>query len=405
MAVGERRGRSRLALLGGIQNLKVRCLMGSLSMVVLCIMVFNLFWLHTLLEDDNVSSGTKAVRSSVLASIDPALSHCQQRRSLRDVQACFASPRQLPARDCDEVTDWSSVQRCLTGRFRPEAQIRHVHIVGERHSGTKFLTNHLQECFPRQRQQGTRSTTTPDYGFKVHRDFLRSKHWFQPILGHDMSQSVVVVLVRDPYQWVTAMLEKPYHSPFHIRRFNGTRGVVPLEWVDFVSRPWSMPLLPGWENRSTTTTRQQHQQHCQMYFSRQEVVPCEYNRSSGFVPTAFANGFEPVYELRRDGSGKAFRHVLELRTEKLVNFVLELGILLDLAGLMIVRYEDVLRNGTDFVIEDLREILQLPAHVKESCTPLPPQPDRLRGRPISKDFRRWIHKHLDRPVEHLLGYA
>jgi hypothetical protein len=123
------------------------------------------------------------------------------------------------------------------------------------------------------------------------------------------------------------------------------------------------------------------------------------------VPAAFKNGFEPVYELRRDGSGKPFRHVLELRTEKLVNMVLELGLLLDLAGLMIVRYEDILRNGTAFVIDDLRDILQLPTHVKESCQPLPPQPNRLNGRPISEDFRRWIDTHLDRPVEHLLGYA
>jgi hypothetical protein len=381
-------------------------------------------------------------------------------RSVADIQHCYPSNmlRTLPP-NCaaNDITDWRTVQRCLTGRFQSHntkengvtsttgtttttTTIRHVHIIGERHSGTKFLTATLQACFPR---HSTRTT------FRVHRDFIRSKHFFQPISNfvvlplsshtkekvsaagaaaggataagatfdqqqqHPLAESVVIVVVRHPVDWIAAMHAKPYHSPYHVAEF-GNNGIVPLAWHDFVTRPWTLPnaTTTAWDTVPSSATDtvdkdiiNNNMAWCQDGFRYNEVVPCFYNETSGKVPTRFVRGFAPVYELQRDGSGRPFPSILDLRSEKLVNFALEIPLLMkDLSGFMIVRYEDLLRNGTHFVVEQLREILNLPPPAVAHCRPTPPQPDRLHARPVPLDFQAYVESHVDANVERLLGY-
>lgn len=116
--------------------------------------------------------------------------------------------------------------------------IENIRIVGERHSGTTFLTRYLKACFP------TRSVG----------DFLvNGKHWFQPNPQYveEMAQkygksglsptlvddidaqtwwqiaksedpkiqfnnTLVIAIFRNPYHWIEAMRRVPHHWPNHV---------------------------------------------------------------------------------------------------------------------------------------------------------------------------------------------
>ena len=103
--------------------------------------------------------------------------------------------------------------------LRPETPIRSVIVLGERHSGTTFFTKYLQDCFPK---------------VNVGDTFVNNKHWMQhdpeyllrsvsegestpflwkeivqqnsdvsskPISNTYFQNSLVLVLIRNPYDW------------------------------------------------------------------------------------------------------------------------------------------------------------------------------------------------------------
>ncbi|GKZ00428.1 hypothetical protein MPSEU_000995400 [Mayamaea pseudoterrestris] len=330
---------------------------------------------------------------------------CQVLRTVNDIRRCYPSKHvRTLSSACDAVETWQDLQKCLTGPFVPidKKQNYTVHIVGERNSGTKWLQDELQKCFPRHR-----------YHFKVRRDFIRSKHFFQPIrLGKDKTNSIIVTLYRNPVDWVAAMREAPYHSPRHSLGFDETpeRRVVPMPWRSFVETEWTT------QRSSFDKKLIQHGRSdetlsgdiCAQDFAFHEVMPCRFNLTTDNlsmhqIPVHRFRGYEPIYELRRDQSGLPFRNILDLRRDKIVNFALELPLLVRLGGYVAVRYEDLLRNGTSFVLEEIARILglnALPAH----CRPSPPQPERLYKRVIDPDFRKYVEEHVDFATEHLLGY-
>jgi len=377
-------------------------------------------------------------------------------RSVRDIQQCYPGElvRRLPP-SCYTgeignnntvaavIESWDDVQRCLTGRFmsdrmqqqqRQQQQQYEIHILGERHCGTKFVTSELQSCFQKNRNM---KKSMYQLQLKVHRDLVRSKHFFQPVyhegVGHP--RSIVVALFRDPYDWIAAMREKPYHAPDHVLRFGGGGGdndnnnvtadggvdednIVPLPWRDFVSKPWTtgrskqdMELVR--QNRALTLSMP-----CYNKFDFVEVVPClpDLERLKARIPESRWRGFVPVYELLRDGSGKPFDDLLQLRSAKIVNFLLELPMLYGnadprsgesrLGGYAAARYEDLVRNGTRFLLEQIATMMGMQG-LPDGCNPSPGGKDDkyLRRRHIPDDFRQWIDLHLDRDVERLLGYG
>jgi hypothetical protein len=122
------------------------------------------------------------------------------------------------------------------------------------------------------------------------------------------------------------------------------------------------------------------------------------------IPQDKVSGFYPVYELRRDKTGRPFRDILELRREKIAHFLLELPLLYRLGGYVAVRYEDLLLDGTHNLIQTVSEILGVDA-IGNTCTPAPPQPERIGHRTIPDDFRKYVSDNVDRATERLLGYA
>jgi hypothetical protein len=336
--------------------------------------------------------------------LNVSASTCQVLHTAKDIRRCYPSEmiRKLPE-NCWSVATWDDLQRCLTGRFVPlPTQYNYtVHIIGERNSGTKWLQQELQQCFPRNR-----------VNFKIRRDFIRSKHFFQPIQRRDHTKSIIVSLFRNPVDWVAAMREAPYHSPRHTRGFdNITERPVPMPWQEFVSTVWAtqrtaFDLQLIQQNRIQETLKGDT---CSEHFALYEVVPCRYNLSSDDndihrIPAQRFRGYEPVYELRRDHTGRPFTNILELRRDKIVNFALEIPLLTRLGGYAAVRYEDLLRNGTRFLLEQVADILGLD-DLPATCRPSPPQPDRLGKRVIDSDFRKYVEEYVAASAsERLLGY-
>jgi hypothetical protein len=118
-----------------------------------------------------------------------------------------------------------------------------------------------------------------------------------------------------------------------------------------------------------------------------------------------------------------------------------------LGGVLVVRYEDLLRNGTEFLLrqiatflhynqqdftntttesyDTIESVARLLLHegsnndnnrdrqqrrqqlrpVPDHCVPTPAQPERIGKRVIPNDFRKWIQENLNPDIERLLGYV
>lgn len=318
--------------------------------------------------------------------------HCMKQISQRWGKDCTEKILFFPRNNTTTVgsTRWNTLQSCLNRRFST-AKIRKVHIVGERNSGTKFLTQELQSCFPRDKEGGV----------TVHRDFVRPKHFFQSVPSMGYAESLVVSVFRDPVEWTAALREKPYHSPNHVQALKSDK-IVPLPWRDFVSKQWSMKgsVHDNWSGSSAVDSGDDWLRICEMYnFTAKEMEPCLFDAQK--IPSNRIRGFHPVYELQQQ-SGLPFPNVLDMRSDKILNFLLEVPLWTDIGGYYAVRYEDLLSNGTDFVIRDLSRLLDQ----KPSCSrSVPPQPERLSHRKIDPEFRLWINEHKNRDLEGLLDYV
>ena len=111
--------------------------------------------------------------------------------------------------------------------------VKQIIVLGERHSGTKWITDHLAECFD----------------INVTNTYKRNTHWFQEedLTRVPENSAVVVVMFRDPYHWVEAMRVEPHHAHDHLqwhrhrphtdRKQKWKELARPLEWKEFVTRP------------------------------------------------------------------------------------------------------------------------------------------------------------------------
>lgn len=256
--------------------------------------------------------------------------------------------------------------------------------VGERHSGTKFLTRVLQNCFD---------------SLQVHRDFVRSKHFFQPLLSSaNLTESLVVVIVRDPVDWMAAMRENPYHSPEHIAGFDGSFKAIPLPWLEFAQKPWTTTQITEFDSQMIANNDTKVQ--CRERFGFRQVQPCRSNMTSDNpwnIPERNWRGYEPIYEQNMRG-WEPYNNLLELRADKITNWIIQLPLLLQLGGFILVRYEDLLRNGTSFLLDMVSKVVEL----SPTCPAVPPQ-ERSR-RFVPGEFRDWVYRHIDCEREQLIGY-
>ena len=140
---------------------------------------------------------------------------------------------------------------------------------------------------------------------------------------------------------------------------------------------------------------------CQMDFSFVEVVSCVESLAED--PTA-----NPIYEMKRDGSGKPFESVLNLRAAKFRSHVEQMQE--HVQSVHAVKYESLVAatNNSEGKavpgIFDLLETLASTIHLEWSCPP--PKADTLRSAsPFSTDFVKFMNKHVDWTAESLFGYT
>jgi hypothetical protein len=323
----------------------------------------------------------------------------QQNATIADLAKCYPeAPLQQPwlyqgKEGCiaPPKLTWPFLRDCISGQRTTNKKITQIHVIGERNSGTKWLQQELEKCFPRSN------------GVRSHRDFLRSKHFFQPPSRGNFETSLVVSIARDPLEWVAAMREKPYHMPQHMKGFDASTKLmpaIPLEWEDFTSRPWKLTQITP-DDLQIIKTQQTQTIRCSQGFAFDEVSPCYFDNST--LPRAKWRGHVPIYELRRDHSGQAFADLLKLRSDKALNFFLEVPLLMHLGGFLAVRYDDLVREGTRSFLEKVATLLGMP-RLPSHCHPQGPHPERLGKRIIPPAFRKWIEERLVLETEQMLGF-
>jgi len=252
--------------------------------------------------------------------------------------------------------------------------ILELSVIGERNSGTRWTYGHLTECF--------------NHSILVRDKLVRHKHWFQHDVpnGRERVGTAVVAVFRDPYYWVEAMRRVPHHSPLHYK----------LHWEDFVKTPWTMPRLPS-EQKIKPKDVNAKSITCQEFFNYDQINSCQI-RPYGEEYFADMSGHEPQYELRNDGSGRPYGSILDLRSDKIKNHlsVVDWPWVQDF---LMVRYEDLLQNGTEFMIKHIESV----TGVQAQCNPAPPQTRKKRK--LLKSYISWMTNYTDWETEALIGYS
>lgn len=252
--------------------------------------------------------------------------------------------------------------------------IKTINLIGERHSGTKWITSHIEDCFQDQ--------------VKVLNRYTRYKHWFQ----YEDSQlyapnsSIVVALFRDPYDWLESMRKKPYHSPNHFD----------LDWNTFLTRPWGMDRGPA--DLQLIMEGQTHNVTCMHRFPFENIIPCsklDRNMYNGTQTSGKKIGVN--YELNQDGSGSAYESILQLRSEKIRNF-LDVQNYAAVHKVYAVQFEYMVTMGSSELIDELENVTGYTAKCQRS------PPHALNRKNHNASFVQWVNDHLDWETEHLIGY-
>jgi hypothetical protein len=255
--------------------------------------------------------------------------------------------------------------------------IKRIALLGERNSGTSWITEVLKECFESE-------------DIKVTAGLTKDKHHFQNDDGTIPRQSTLAIaMFRNPYDWATAMQKRPHHSPEHLR----------LDMEEFLTKPWTMERpqrdLPYAKFAGP---------FCQLGYQYKEVIPCiRVNRAPQPDPNVehkvSYSGWDAQYELRQDGSGMPYDSLLHLREAKIHN-ILSIKNWDWVADLQVLQYETLLEKGTEHFLKQIEDILG----VQMKCKPSPPAPERLSKYEQTTKITQLINGLLNWKIEKSVGY-
>eukprot|EP00980_Cylindrotheca_fusiformis_P006002 scaffold1284_cov108-Cylindrotheca_fusiformis.AAC.16 len=256
--------------------------------------------------------------------------------------------------------------------------IKRIALIGERNSGTSWITEELKQCFEAENLMVTAGLT-------------KDKHFFQyDDATAERESTYVVAMVRNPYDWAAAMNKRPHHSPKHVR----------LGMEEFLTKPWTMDR-PDRDLPYAKYTAP----FCQLGYRYNEIVPCirvyRARRPDLAIERKVSySGWEAQYELRPDKSGLPFDSVMHLRQAKIKN-MLEVKTWDWVADFELVHYEDLLAHGTEAFLKQIEDAIG----VKIQCKPSPPAPERLSKYEQTPEVTRLINSLLDWDVEKSIGYS
>jgi len=302
----------------------------------------------------------------------------------------FGLIRSLPVEEVeppairDEVHEGSSWGPLVHKR---DKSVTSIALIGERHSGTNWITDHLVDCFGDQ--------------VRVEPSFTRFKHWFQFDDPNNNEGAAVIAMFRDPYDWVEVMRQEPHHALDHVDCPIGAPGAgycKPLEWYDFVSKPWTASQR-GTVDRSIIAKAREEKRSlgdegCLAGYSFQEVIPCDPNDS--FERKGHSN---IMYELMQDGSQRAFGSIIDLRREKVLNFM-KVRKFHGVAAFFPERYEELYQRGTDGFLRTLEKATGL----KANCAPFVGK-GTVKHKDVDPEFIEWMNTYHDWEAEAMVGYV
>jgi len=291
-----------------------------------------------------------------------------------------------------------------------------IHIIGERHTGVDMIQQELQRCF--------------GHAIEVKSGLIRSAHWWQSPSIFATSKSlihedygIVVALFRNPYDWLELMRLQPQYALEHWNVIDKK----PLEWKIFLLKPWTVnrhkfrewirediDLLRDIQNKYNPTDnnmtvdvslvdtdqfRDQLATHsCAEDFYWFDVVPCsKKDQESTKMLSPFATN--ALYELKRDGSGKPYDNILQLRTDKIRHFHDELSIIEGVQHYLPFRYEDLISQGTERLLKQVEKALP---GIKAHCKPT--QPKTYVHEVLPYTMINHINVNINWTVEALVGY-
>jgi hypothetical protein len=194
-------------------------------------------------------------------------------------------------------------------------------------------------------------------------------------------------MFRDPYDWVEAMRERPHHAHQHIG----------MQWKDFVTTPWVGPRGAA-DIMKMERAREEglhiDQSNCNVRYKFDEVIPCSKEDST--ILDGF--GFY-MYELRHDESHRAYASIIELRSDKIRNF-LQIPQMHGVKAFVPERYETLNMRGTAYILKQLEEVTGL----KATCEPMVGK-GVVNHKRVDPSFMEWMNKYHDWDTEALIGYV
>lgn len=233
----------------------------------------------------------------------------------------------------------------------------------------------------------------------VKKSLTRYKHWFQydnsSKYPHD---TLVLAQFRNPYDWLKAMEHVPHHAPAHLRtalKASTDDNHAGNDWKVFLTKPWTTErvgadlLLHGNET-------------CQEDFHYRDVVSCtlEPLPHEAYPHKIRYSEHQPFYEMRNDGSGIPYDNIMEMRSDKIRNF-LSVSNYEGVADAWVLQYEYLVTKGTQHLIDRIEEW----TGVKAQCDAKPPQNRKKKpSRILSREQAAFIRQNLNWTVEKMIGF-
>jgi len=301
-------------------------------------------------------------------------------------------------------------------------------VLGERHSGTVWMRDRIKECFPH--AEVTTTLQRPTYFFQDDEQTAIAKEQRQQQHndnGNNKPQqknidTIVIHVTLNVYDWLEQMRLSPEYAPDHVGTHKELGHVVPLEWKEFVTKPWTMER-PSNDLPFANMTGPV----CQYGFSYNEVVSCTGRQSSSSSSSSLlrtnsaAGGIgDPMYEFRRSNGGKQndggeegipYESIIDLRADKIRNHQDTFNSWPSIKKMIHVSYET---TGRDFKKVILQEILDFTGWndgkykddntgVTLPCSGdvLPPSLDSSKG--MTTEFVKYVSEQVDWGVEKLIS--
>jgi len=213
----------------------------------------------------------------------------------------------------------------------------------------------------------------------------RGSYWFQDSSIEPLAQPTLVLSIfLNAYDWVERMREHPIYAPNHKE----------MDWLTFVHAPWTM-------NQTDDQYELRRMKKCQLNFNSNEVIPC-----NAVVNNENSHN-NPVYELMMDGSGTAYKSILDLRADKIRNF-LSAADWDEVFSFVPIKYENLVKaNGLALVLEIIKEKTGI---ASETCQTSGmdlfydvPNYERI-STSNNSEYISWMNENIDWQTEELVGY-